>query len=230
MWEGFVDLVRATIFAGTHLFNGSLGASIFGVSALVRLVILPLTLRAARLAQRQQAALARLKPQLDRLQSRYKSDPVRLMTETQALQRANGIRMMPRESVVSALIQLPLLGGLFAAVREGLGTKIRFLWIADLTRGDILLTSIVVALTGVASSIAPATPGSPNASRVMAFVIMGLTLMFLWSSSSAVAISVGAGSAVSALQNWILRRWPAIPDSPSSAAARSRGRGSTRRT
>jgi YidC/Oxa1 family membrane protein insertase len=230
MWDAFIDLVRSTIFAGSHLLNGSLGASIFCVSALVRLAVLPLTLRASRLAQRQQVTLLRLKPQLDRLQKRYKSDPVRLMTETQALQRANGIRMLPRESVFAALIQFPLLGGLFAAVRDGLGTKVRFLWIADLSRGDILLTSIVVGLTGAASAIAPATPGSPNVSRVMAFVIMGLTLMFVWSSSSAMAISVGAGSAVSALQNWILRRWPATPDSPWSGAGRSTGRGSTPRT
>ena len=100
---------------------------------------------------------------------------------------------------------MPLLGGLFAAVRNGLGAKVRFLWIADLSRGDILLTSLVVGIAGAANSLLPAPAGSPG-SRVMTFVLMGLTLMFLWSASSAVAISVGAGSAVTALQKWILRR------------------------
>ena len=206
MWEGFVDLIRATIFAGSHLFNGSLGASIFFVSAVVRLALLPLTLRAARLAQEQQRRLARLKPELDRLRARHESDPVRFMKESQDLQRANGIRMLPRESLISGLIQFPLLAGLFAAVKNGLGTKVRFLWIADLTRGNILLMSIVVGLTGVANAIVPTTPASSTPSRTMIFIAMSLTLMFLWSASSAVAISFGAGSAVSALQNWILRR------------------------
>src|SRR3954469_15187462 len=198
MWQAFVDVIRGTIFAGSHLFNGSLGASIFFVSAVVRLALLPLMLRNARAAQAQQARLARIKPELDRLQARYKSDPARLLTETQALHKANDIRFMPPGSLLTSLIQFPLLGGLFSAVRGGLGAKVRFLWISDLSRGDILLTSIVIGLTGVASSIFPATPESANASRVMAVVIMGLTLTFLWSASSAVAVSVGAGSAVSA--------------------------------
>jgi YidC/Oxa1 family membrane protein insertase len=205
MWEAFVDLIRATIFAGSHLFNGSLGASILCVSAIARLALLPLMLRNARLARAQQARLAQIKPQTDRLRARYKSDPARLMTELQALHRAHGISVVPKGWVVSALIQLPLLGGLFAAVRSGLGTKIRFLWIADLTRGDILLTSIVVGLSGVANALLPSTSGSMDSSRVMLFTVMGLTLMFLWSASSAVALSVGAGSAVSALQNWLMR-------------------------
>jgi YidC/Oxa1 family membrane protein insertase len=206
MWNAFVDLIRATIFAGSHLFNGSLGASIFFVSAVVRLALLPLMLKNARLAQAQQARRAALKPQLDRLTARYKSDPVRLMKESQALQAAHGIQFVNRDSLISAAIQLPLLSGLFAAVRSGLGSKVRFLWIADLSRGDVLLTSIVVGLAGAASSLMPTPPGPAGASRVMLFAVMGLTLTFLWSASSAVAISVGAGSAVSALQNWLLRR------------------------
>jgi len=33
-----------------------------------------------------------------------------------------------------------------------------------------------------------------------------VTTFFLWSASSAVALSMGAGSLVSLLQNWMLRR------------------------
>jgi membrane protein insertase Oxa1/YidC/SpoIIIJ len=103
------------------------------------------------------------------------------------------------------LIQMPLLGGLFAAVRGGLGARVRFLWIADLTRFDAILVGIAVALAGVASWMTPSTP-SVASGRVATVVVMGATLAFLWSASSAVALSVGAGSAVSVLQNWLLRR------------------------
>jgi hypothetical protein len=41
---------------------------------------------------------------------------------------------------------------------------------------------------------------------MLTLFIVGGTLVFLWSASSAVALSVGAGSAVSVLQNWLLRR------------------------
>jgi YidC/Oxa1 family membrane protein insertase len=206
MWAGFVDLIRATIFAGSHLLNGSLGASIIVVSTIVRLALLPLMLRTARQAREQQRRLAEIKPQLERLKKRYESDPVQLMTRTKALYRENDIQLLPGSSMVSAAIQLPLFGGLFAAVREGLGARVRFLWIADISRVDALLITMVVGLTGFATAMTPAAPGSPVGSRMLAVMIMGATLVFLWSASSAVALSVGAGSAVSVLQSWLLRR------------------------
>jgi YidC/Oxa1 family membrane protein insertase len=206
MWEAFVDVVRATIFAGSHLFNGSLGASVVVVSTLARLAILPLVLRAARHARANQAKLLALKPQTDRLQKRFKDDRRRLMVETQELYRKNDIQLVGGSGLASFAIQVPLLGALFAAVRDGLGARVRFLWIADLARPDASLMALVVALTGVATIIAPVAPGSPIGARVMTAVIMGGTLIFLASASSAVALSVGAGSAVSLLQNWMIRR------------------------
>lgn len=206
MWTAFVDLIRATIFAGSHLLNGSLGASVILVTAIVRLALVPLTLRLARHARAQQARLAAIKPQLDRLQKRYAGEPAVLMAKTRALYRENDVEMLSGRSMVSAAIQLPLLGGLFAAVRNGLGAKVRFLWIADISRADAVLVTLVAALGGLSSWMNPAPAGAPMGSRVVALAVMGGTLMFLWSASSAVALSVGAGSAVSLFQNWLLRR------------------------
>lgn len=206
MWDALVELVRATIFAGAHLVGGSLGTSIVIVSTLVRLAILPLALRSARHARVQQAKLAELQPQLERLKQRYKADPQRLLSETQILYRKHGIRLMTGSSLASAAIQIPLLGALFAAVRGGLGARVRFLWVADLSRVDGLLVVLVTGLAAGAALLTPATPGTPMTSRALAFMIAGTTLVFLWSASSGVALSVGAGSLVSALQNWLLQR------------------------
>src|SRR3954468_5413222 len=119
MWTALVDLVRATIFAGTHLVGGSLGAAVILVSAAVRLALLPLVLRNARHARLQQAKLEELRPQLERLKVRFKSDPLRLLEETQALYRAHGVRTITSLTFASAAIQVPLLGALFSAVRNG---------------------------------------------------------------------------------------------------------------
>src|SRR5207247_9247367 len=83
---------------------------------------------------------------------------------------------------------------------------VRFLWIADLSRVDVLLVSVVTGLAGVAASLAPPAPGSPVTARMLVLMVAGGTLFFLWSASSAVALSVGAGSAVSVLQDCRLRR------------------------
>jgi YidC/Oxa1 family membrane protein insertase len=176
------------------------------VSAAVRLALLPLVLRGARHARAQQAKLEELRPRIERLKARYKSDPARLFAETQALYRAHNVRPITGSTLISALIQLPLLGALFSAVRNGLGARVRFLWIGDLSRVDLVLTLIVTGLAAAAASITPSAPASPISTRLQMAMAAGATLLFLWSASSAVALSVGAGSAVSVLQNWLIRR------------------------
>jgi YidC/Oxa1 family membrane protein insertase len=205
MWSALVELVRATIFVAAHLVGGSLGAAVVLVSAGVRLALLPLTLRAARQARAQQEKINALRPQLERLNVRYAQHPWKLYTETQALYRRNGIQSFGGAGV-STLIQLPLLGALFAAVRSGLGVGVRFLWIDNLSRANGVLLLLVAGMSAAAASVAPTTPGSAITPRVMSLLAAGATLAFLWSASSTVALSVGAGSAVSALQNWLLRR------------------------
>ena len=173
----------------------------------MRLALLPLTLRLARQARAQQARIATIKPQIDAIQRRHAAEPARLMRETQALYAANDIRVVTAEGLVGLLVQMPLLGGLFAAVRSGLGAGVPFLWIANVARPDALLLGVVTLLSGavVAMPRPQAAAGAPNALAM--FVIgAGGALFFLWSASSAVALSVGAGTLVSGLQGWLVAR------------------------
>ncbi|MGH7680066.1 MAG: hypothetical protein ACRENU_16475, partial [Gemmatimonadaceae bacterium] len=77
---------------------------------------------------------------------------------------------------------------------------------ADLSRVDGILVALVTTLTGLAAWSMPTTSAPAGSTRVVAAMMIGGTLIFLWSASSAVALSVGAGSAVSVLQNWLMRR------------------------
>ena len=207
MWNAFVELIRVTIFSAAHVCGASLGAGILAVSLALRLALMPLTLRIARQARAQAERLAALKPEIERLQRRYAKDPARLMRETQALYAANGIRFLTPTGLVGLLVQMPLLGGLFSAVRAGLGARVRFLWIGNLALPDALLIALVAALGAGSMLLAPRPQGAPaSQTATMLLVGGGLTLFFLWSASSAVALSLGAGSVVSALQSWILAR------------------------
>lgn len=206
MWAGFVELLRATIFSVAHLAGGSLGGGILLVSAGVRLALLPVTLRMARRARRQQARIATLRPRIEALQRRYANDPWSLMRETRALYAEHGIRTLTPGGVADIAVQFPLLSGLFAAVRRGLGAKVRFLWVSDLARPDSVLLLGIAALTAWGVSTTPATPGQPGTPAALTVVMVLATVAFLWSASSAVALSVGAGSIVNVLQNWLLSR------------------------
>jgi len=206
MWAGFVELLRAGIFAAAHVCGGSLGGGILLVSAGVRLALLPLTLRLARNARAQQAKLATLQPEIEILQRRFANDPTGLLRETRALHAKHGIRMLTPSGLLGMAIQFPVLGGLFAAVRTGLGAKVRFLWVSDLARPDGALLLIATALTAWGISSAPNTPGQTTNQTPILVVGVLLTAAFLWTASSAVALSAGAGSLVSVLQNWLLSR------------------------
>ncbi|CAN5754316.1 hypothetical protein BH11GEM1_BH11GEM1_04600 [soil metagenome] len=207
MWTAFVELIRVTIFMAAHVCAGSLGAGIVCVSIALRLALLPLTLRLARTARDKQERVAALKPQLDALQKRHAADPARLMRETRAIYAQNDITFTSLEGIVGLLVQAPLLSGLFAAVRSGLGARVPFLWIGDLARPDGWLVGLVALLAGAVFAI-PRQQPSPGAPNAPAMVLLGVvaTLVFIWSASSAVALSVGTGSLVSGLQGMLLSR------------------------
>lgn len=210
MWEATVELLRLLIVSVASICAGSLGAAILLVSFGMRLALLPLTLRLAREARARQQRMAALRPELERLRRRYANDPARLWRETQALHERHGIRLFTPTGMLGLAVQLPLFAALFAATRRGLGAKVRFLWIAELARPDALLALAVAVLTGLVAAGAMGTSGttevSANLALVLAVIFGGMTLLFLWSASSAVGLSVGAGALVSALQTWILAR------------------------
>ena len=205
MWGNFVDLLRAAIFSAAHLCGGSLGAGILLVSAAVRLALLPLTLRLARRAREQQRRLAALQPEIDAIKKRYAGDLVGLRREMRALYARHDIKLVTPSGFVGLVIQTPLLSGLFSAVRNGLGARVRFLWVGDLARPDGAVVLGIAALTAWGLSHSPTPPGQTGAQTALMVAVIG-TVVFLWSASSALALSVGAGSLVSALQNWLLSR------------------------
>jgi YidC/Oxa1 family membrane protein insertase len=206
MWDTFVEAIRASMFMAGQACNGSLGTGVLVVSLTLRLMLLPLTLRLAARARAHQAAMAALAPELERLRAQYAKDPMKYWQEAADLMRRHGIRPADPATFVSIGLQAPILFALFAAVRQGLGSGIRFLWIRDLAKSDLALAILVTALTGIAVATAPAaTPNTQQAQIMLGIAVVG-TAVFLWTTASSVALSVGAGAAVSLLQNWLLGR------------------------
>jgi YidC/Oxa1 family membrane protein insertase len=202
VWHAFVELIQALIFSVAHVCGGNVGAAIAIVSFTIRLALVPLTRRVMQRAREKQAQLEALKPQLARLQRRYAKDQVRLAEETLALYKRNGIRMLDPLTVVSYLVQAPLFGGLYAAVRAGLGAGRRFLWVADLSRPDGWLALTAALLVG-AATLASAQQGgagqaTATAMRVSAVISAVMTLALMWAVPGAVVVSVAAGAVGSA--------------------------------
>ena len=200
-WSFVVDAVRALVFAVAHLFGNSVGSGILAVSVLVRLALLPLTLRAARRAMEHQARIAALTPELERLRQKFGDDRAGLAEATMRLYRDRGIGVLPQGTLVSTLVQLPIGAALYQAFARGLGPKLGFLWVGDLARPDAILAGVAASLAGLAAGLS--TTSSHRSAVAMSATI---TLIIAWRLSASVALYWIASSGVGAVQSLVLRR------------------------
>lgn len=209
-WDLLVDALRQLIFALAHQMDGSLGASIAIVGAVARVLLLPLTVRAALAARDHQARVLQLKPKLDALRTRYAAKPGELAAQTAALYRENDITMLPNGTFITALVQIPLGAAIYQAVRTGLTAGTRFLWVSDLTRPDWALTALTGVLAalgvGLTGATQPAGTTAGISTYAMAVVSGLLTIVFAVKLASGIGIYWAASSAVGVLQPVIVRR------------------------
>jgi len=200
-WAFVVDLVRALVFSAAHLCGGRIGGGILVVSTIVRVALLPLTLRMARRAMEHQAKLATLKPELDRLQRRHGKGTQRLAEATMELYREHDIAIVPRGTVKSALVQMPIGAALYQAFTTGIGPRLKFLWIGDLARPDALVAVSAAVLAGIAATI-----GSPTSNRAAMWTASVITFVLAWRLSASVGLYWVASNGVGVAQSLILRR------------------------
>lgn len=201
-WSPFLDLLRATLFTLAHFCGGSLGGGIVVLSFIVRLALLPLTYRLALRAHEYNQALRRLKPQLDALQRRHASEPLRLAQEARALQAGNGIGMAPKGTFLGAVVQMPIGAGLYSTIGSIAKRAGQFLWVHDLSRPDALVASVAAGLAGAAVAAGPSSSGS----RVSAVLAAGVTFLLAWRLSAGVGLYWVASNVVSVVQSLLVRR------------------------
>jgi YidC/Oxa1 family membrane protein insertase len=207
IWSGLVGLFRVALFALAHVWGGSMGAAILVLSLLVRLALLPLTVRVARRSRRLAGAQKSVRPEVERLRERWRGDPARFNEELGKLYRRAGIRPLRDSGVLGGLAQLPFVAAVHAVIRQGVGTAGRFLWIEDLARPDRILTLGAALLSGLVAASAP-NAGSAPAARAGVVVSMLFTYIVLARLAAGVGLYWAASSLVGVGQGLLLRRAP----------------------
>ena len=190
MWAGFVELLRAAIFAAAHVCGGSLGGGILLVSAGVRLALLPLTLRLARRARDQQANSLRCARRWKPCSARYANDPDGSCVRPERFTRSTASACL-RLGTRRMAIQFPSFGRAFrrGAHRPWSQGPVSLDWRPP--RPDRALLLVATALTAWSISSAPNTPGQTTSQTPLLVVGLLATAAFLWTASSAVALSAG---------------------------------------
>ncbi|MEO7995903.1 MAG: YidC/Oxa1 family membrane protein insertase [Gemmatimonadaceae bacterium] len=204
IWLAFVDLIRSLLLSLAHTAGGSVGSAIFALSVIVRVIVLPLTIKAALRARESAERLRALEPELKRLRERHAKDPQRLWTETRALHQQHNIQAMPKIALLNMAVQAPLGMAVYRVIVENAARAGRFLWMADLARPDVFITGIAAAAASLAVLLAPGGPGVNN--KVNAVIIGVVTVAITWRLVAGVGLYWVGSSAVGVAQSLILRR------------------------
>ncbi|MGL4547204.1 YidC/Oxa1 family membrane protein insertase [Eubacterium aggregans] len=97
-----------------QIFNlvGNYGIAIILFTILAKLILLPLNLKQTRSMKEMQA----IQPELQKLQKKYKNNPEKLNQETMKLYKL--YKVSPMAGFLPLLLQLPIIYGLFGALRN----------------------------------------------------------------------------------------------------------------
>jgi YidC/Oxa1 family membrane protein insertase len=197
----YQPLLNSLIFLYQTLPFSDLGLAVISLTVLVRIVVLPLNLRSARL----QKGLQRLQPKIKEIQQNYKDNSQEQARLTAALFKSEKIN--PLTSFWPLMIQLPILLALYQLFWQGLWQPIDSLVINPVSFGllaiDLSAPSSIFALaaglaqwlqsqqTGVVQTAAKA-PASKTVAVVlqkeMLFLFPLITILILWGLPSALAL------------------------------------------
>jgi len=209
-WLGVPILL---IMKWIHQFVGNYGVAIILLTVVSKVLFYPLTVKGMRSMKAMQA----LGPQINALRSKYKSDPQRLQRETMELYRANKVN--PMGGCLPMLAQAPIFYALYLALSVSpelqnapficFGRLFNVdLWICDLAGPDpTYILPILMGITMFVQQKMTPTTGDPAQARMMLFMPVVFTLMFLiYPIASGLALYWAVSNVLQIGQQWLMER------------------------
>lgn len=116
-------------------FTGNAGVTLILIGILVKLLLLPLSIKSAISMKKMRL----LQPKLNKLQEKWGHDPQALQMKTMELYRSEKVN--PLGGCLPLLLQIPVFFALFRVLSRSVELRgANFLWISDLTMPDSLFT------------------------------------------------------------------------------------------
>jgi YidC/Oxa1 family membrane protein insertase len=131
--QPLIDINEAILRFWHNTLGFGWGASIIGLTVVIRLLILPLTFKQVRSMQ----ALQRLQPEMKKIQQRYKDDKQRQQQAMMEFYKEHQVN--PLGSCLPLILQFPFFIGLYQTLRSSgfkaeVGTNGQFLFIPSITK------------------------------------------------------------------------------------------------
>ena len=121
------DVVIGLLISLSQSFGGSLGCAIIVLSLGIRVALLPLTIKLARRARRNQEIMRLLQPEIEELKKRFEKKPERFFAEMRKLYQKHDCSPFDLPMLTASFIQLPIFGILYNSIRKSLSLSSAFL-------------------------------------------------------------------------------------------------------
>jgi YidC/Oxa1 family membrane protein insertase len=174
------------------------GLAILCLTIIVRLVILPLSIKQAK----SQKEMQKLQPIMQKLREEHKDDPQRLQQETMKMFQEKGIN--PLAGCFPLLIQMPILFALFYAINtEGVVSE-TFLWL-ELGKSDgTFILPILAAITTIIPMLM--MKNTPPQMKIMMYIFPVIIFLTSYSLPSALPLYWFFSNIFTIIQTYFLYR------------------------
>ena len=230
----YVPLYNLLVFLVGVVPGGDFGLAIIVATIVVRLILWPLSMSAAR----SQKAMKAMEPEMKEVREKYKDQPETQMKEMMALYKRYNVH--PAASLLTVFIQLPIIIGLYWVFRTKTLPQVdptllypfihapAFVSVAFLGTVSILGHHIILAiLAGLAQLFqawyaipvppASAEVGSNDMARAMALqmrFVLPVVIAIAAYASGAIALYLITSSLIAVFQEFIVRRGKAAVPAP----------------
>jgi YidC/Oxa1 family membrane protein insertase len=201
IWALWLDSIRGVVMALAGDAGLGLGLAVVVATVLLRTLVLPVAWPIAYRACIRQKKIAKLQPELKALQEKFREQPDVYLRKLKELYDTNQIAMIDGKGFLGGLAQMPVFLGMFQVLRDA-GEGVRFLWIPNLLRPDILLALVAGLTTALMMAV---NPDLPEQVRILLIVLPSIiAIVMALQFSSVLAIYWATSNSFSAIQTLAL--------------------------
>lgn len=201
-WLWFISEWLFWFLQKIHFLVGNWGWSIVILTALIKLVFYHLSAK----SYRSMAKMRQLQPRLEALKNQCGDDRQKLMQETMALYKKEGVN--PMGGCLPIIVQIPVFIALYWVLLESVDLYQApfILWIRDLSAPDpYYILPILMGVTMFVQQKLSPPPPDPTQEKIMLFLPVLFTGLFLYFPSGLVLYWI-VNNVLSILQQWYITR------------------------
>ncbi|MFS0643377.1 membrane protein insertase YidC [Siminovitchia sp. 179-K 8D1 HS] len=197
---------------GTVL-NGNFGLALIIMTLLIRLALMPFMLRTYKNQQLMKVKMDKMKPEMEEVQKRSKKaktpeEQQKIQMEMVELYKKHGVNPL-NMGCLPILIQMPILMGLYYAIRSS--TEISshtFLWF-NLGQSDMIMTFLagLVYLAQAQISLSTVPEAQKNQMRLFSYMSPVMIIFISLKAPAALPLYWAVGGIFLIIQTWIGRKY-----------------------